>query len=320
MDNVVARENVEAPQAAEAVESSGSQSSPPFTHHVLQRTILLPELRVLFLPIPKAGCTSVLWLLAELAGIPAETFARSTLPEVSPALTVHDTSLWGEGRRLADYDGEERERVLTEDGWLRFTVVRHPGARLWSAWQSKLLLREPRFVADFGEEPWFPRMPETPADLVVDFRRFVAALPGGGAEDVHWAVQHDLARQLPLTHVGQVERLPETLALLQAQVSDERWPAETGRENRTQLPMPPDAYDGEAAAVLHERYRADFDRYGYEPEQAPSDGGDSDWEERVAPLLPALRETIDKHARIGQLHRLANRRTLRVQALEEKLE
>jgi hypothetical protein len=319
VDNLVAKEDVEAPQA-EAVEPSGSHSSPPFSHHVFERTIILPEQRVLFLPIPKAGCTTVLWLLAEVAGIPNETFARSALPEVSPALTVHDTSLWGEGRRLADYAGEELERVLTEDGWFRFTVVRHPGTRLWSAWQSKLLLREPRFVADFGEEPWFPRMAETPADLVVDFRRFVAALPGGTAEDVHWAVQHDLARQLPLTHVGRVEQLHETLALLQAQVSDERWPRETGRENRTKLPMPPDAYAGEAAAVLYERYRADFDQYGYEPERAPSDGGDSDWEERVAPLLPALRETIDKHARIGQLHRLADRRTRRVQALEERLE
>jgi hypothetical protein len=314
---VVVKETVEAPGAPGP---SGSQSSPPFSNHVLQRTVVLPELRVLFLPIPKAGCTSVLWLLAELAGIPAETFAQSALPEVSPALTVHDTSLWGEKNRLADYEGEERERVFTEEGWFRFSVVRHPGTRLWSAWQSKLLLREPRFVATFGEEPWFPRVPERPADLVEDFRRFVAALPGGAVEDVHWAVQHDLVGQLPLTHVGQVERMPETLALLRAHVSDELWPAETGRENRTRLPMPPDAFDDAAAAVLHERYRVDFQHFGYDPERPPSDNGDGDWKEHVAPLLPVLQETIDKHARIGQLHRLANRRTLRVQSLEEKLE
>jgi hypothetical protein len=99
---------------------------------------------------PKAGCTSLLWLLADLAGIPAETFAQSALPEVSPALTVHDMSLWGEGFRLSDYADAERERILTDDGWFRFTLVRHPAPRLWSAWQSKLLLREPRFVVAYS--------------------------------------------------------------------------------------------------------------------------------------------------------------------------
>ena len=42
-----------------------------FTDHILQRTVVLPELRVLFLPIPKAGCTSMLWLLAESGRHPA---------------------------------------------------------------------------------------------------------------------------------------------------------------------------------------------------------------------------------------------------------
>src|SRR5215218_10229204 len=72
----------------------GSPMEPPFTRHVLHRTVVLPELRALFVPVPKAGCTTVLWRLAALAGIEPETFQRSTLPEVSAALTVHDTSLW----------------------------------------------------------------------------------------------------------------------------------------------------------------------------------------------------------------------------------
>ena len=33
--------------------------------------------------------------------------------------------------------------ISPENGWFVFTVVRHPAARLFSAWQSKLLLREP---------------------------------------------------------------------------------------------------------------------------------------------------------------------------------
>jgi hypothetical protein len=269
---------------------------------------VLPELRVLYLPIPKAGWTTVLWLLSELAGISAETFEHSTLPGVSPALTVHDMSLWGPGRRLADYEGEERERVLTEDGWLRFSVVRDPAPRLWSAWQSKLLLREPRFLTEYGEAPWFPRVPRSPDDAVEDFRRFVAAVAAGEAVDVHWGVQHDLVTRLPLGHVGRLESLDDTLALLKAHVPEELWPTETRHENRTPLPLPRASFDAATAEGLNRHFAADFDEYGYEPVQ-PSAGKDdlAEWRERVAPLVPLVQETIDRHTRIGQLHRMARR-------------
>jgi hypothetical protein len=311
---------MEASKASGVEELEPPFASPPFERHVQQRTVVLPRLRVLFVPIPKAGCTTVLWLLARLARISAEAFARSGTSEVSPALTVHDTNVWT-GHRLADCEGEERERALTEEGWLRFAVVRDPGTRLWSAWQSKLLLREPRFLETFGDEPWFPRLPERPEDLVEDFRRFVAALPGGGVEDVHWAVQHQLAEQVPLTHVGRVERLADTLDLLQAQVGEANWPAEGPPENRSHLPMPPSAYDDAAAEVLRTRYAADFNHYGYEPSlPSAADAATEDWERRVAFLLPLLRDTIERHARIGQLHEVVERRGRRVQAVEEKLE
>lgn len=303
-------------------DDSPAVASAPFARHVLERTVVLPELRVLFLPVPKAGCTTVLWLLAELAGLAPERFAGSARPEVTPALTVHDMSRWPRGHRLADHVGEQRERVLTEDGWLRFTLVRDPAARLWSGWQSKLLLREPRFVEAFAAQPWFPRVPEHPADLVEDFRRFVAALPGGGADDVHWAVQSQLVGRLALTHVGRVERLADTLALLRAHVGVDRWPARpAAAENRSPVAPAPGAYDDAAAAVLRARYRDDFDAYGYDDALPAGDGAArAAWEADVAVLLPALRATIDEHARLGQLHELAQHRLRRVRALEQRLD
>ena len=292
------------------VPEPGDPSQPDFrfAQHIELRTVVLPELRVLYLPIPKAGWTTILWLLADLAGIPAETFDHSTLPGVSPALTVHDMGLWGPGRRLADYQGEERERVLTEDGWLRFTVVRNPAPRVWSAWQSKLLLREPRFVSEYGDEPWFPRIPREPADPVEDFRRFVAAVAAGEAVDVHWAVQHDLVARLPIEHVGRLESLDDTLAVLRAHVPDELWPARTRHDNRTPLPLPRAAFDAATAEGLNRHYADDFAEYGYDPVEPSADGqAVAEWRERATPILPHVQETIDRHVRIGQLHRMARR-------------
>ena len=289
----------------------------PFARHVLERTVVLPRQRVLFLPTPKAACTNLLWRLAGLAGLLPDRFDRSPLPEVSPALTVHDMNLWPDELRLIRYEAAERERLLAEDGWLRFSLVRDPAPRLWSGWQSKLLLREPRFADDFGDAPWFPRVPWAAREIVDDFRAFVAALGGGEGDDVHWAVQHDLIDQLPLTHVGRVERIEETLALLEAHVGGEL-PA--GRhENRSPLPLAPGLYDEPSAAILRERHRRDYAAFGYEP---PS--GDAEpmaaWEAEVEPLLPLLRAAIDEHARLGQLHRIAQQRRGRVQSAEQRLE
>ncbi len=306
-------ERLEAPDASALV----AEPEEPFPNHIEQRTIVLAEQRVLYLPVPKAGWTTIGWILAEVAGLPSDLFEHSILPGVSTSLTIHDMNLWGPGYRLADYEGEERERILTEEGWFRFSVVRNPSPRLWSGWQSKLLLREPRFFEMFWEEPWFPRIPEQPEDMVEDFRRFASAVAAGDAVDVHWAIQSELLDRLPIEHVGRLEKLDETLALLREHVGGANWPTEQRQENRTPVPLPPAAYDEEAAAALNGHYAEDFERYGYEPVTPAADAaGMKTWSERVAPLLPIIKDTIDKHARIGQLHQVARR----VQFLEERLE
>src|SRR6266545_3760555 len=208
-------DSVEAPDTAKpAAPSSPNDSSEhgtrrepepsmglPFSRHVDQRTVVLPELRVLFLPVPKAGCTTIRWLLADLAGLPLERFAQSTLPEVSPALTVHDMSLWGDEQRLAHYEDEGRTRVLGED----------------------------------------------------------------------------------------------------------RWPGELRHENRSALPVPTHlAYDDATVAILHQRYADDFEQFGYDPVSAsPDSAALSDWEQRITPVLPLLRDAIERNARVGQLHQAA---------------
>lgn len=67
--------------------------------------------------------------------------------------------------------------------------------RVWSAWVSKILLRDPRFVRRYGAEPWFPEPPRIPEDIIRSFRAFVAALPdrAAGWHDPHWMSQVELA-------------------------------------------------------------------------------------------------------------------------------
>ena len=300
-----------------APETPGAAAS--YSPHTLQRTVVLPELRVLFLPVPKAACTTLLWLLADLAGLSAQQFADSSSAEVSPALTVHDTNLWPSDYRFASYSEQDREQLLSEPGWLRFSLVRNPATRLWSAWLSKLLLREPRFVDQYGAEPWFPRVPENGEEIVADFRRFVRAVGEQRASDVHWAVQADLVEQLPLNHVGRVEQIADTLALLRRHVGSERWPRERRDHNRSRIGLPEHAYDPAAAAALRRHFELDFTAFGYDdalpgPGFVPREA----WLEQVEGQLEAMRATVEERARLGELHRLASRSQRRLEDAERR--
>ena len=68
--------DAEVTSQAATVDETGAN----FARHVELRTVVLDELKVVFLPVPKGGCTSMLWLLSKLAGIPPETFLHSILP------------------------------------------------------------------------------------------------------------------------------------------------------------------------------------------------------------------------------------------------
>lgn len=296
--------------------------------HVVRRMIVLPEHRVLFLPTPKAACTTILWQLARLGGQPLERFADSGLSEVSTALTVHDMSRWEPQFKFSKCTPEKRAEILDDDRWFRFTVVRNPASRVWSAWQSKLLMREPRFVAEWGDRPWFPRLPESPRRVIEDFRAFVLALADPEVDDAHWTLQCDLLGDLPFSHIGRTERLSETIAALEAHLAtlDVEATLEPGRDNRTPLRLPGSAYDDAAAQVLNARYAPDFEAYDYPPVQ-PATVADTAWEESAAPVLPLLRELIDRNARVGQLSAVARERGIarrqaasRLNRLEQRIQ
>ena len=153
-------------------------------NHVEHRTVVLNETKLLYVPVPKTGWTSMLWLLADLAGIPREAFDVSTKPEVSTTMAVHDEQVWFRHRRLLrSLSDHDRHEALHAPGWLRFTIVRDPARRLWSAWQSKLLLREPVYYGFHHERDWYPQRPTDPGQVLSDFRAFVAGLAAGFETD-----------------------------------------------------------------------------------------------------------------------------------------
>ena len=285
----------------------------PSTSHVLQRAIVVERVRLFFTPVPKAGCTSLLWSLAELARLQEKQFAESTGREVTRALVIHDLSRWPDPFRFGKREPEDREQIQQASDWLRFTVVRHPFRRLWSAWQSKILLAEPQFIARYSAEPWFPGPARSAADVLKAFRQFMDALradPDLVRADVHWAPQVDVIEHPSVTynHIGHVEKLGETLDRIREHLRT--FPAadftEPARANVSSLPYADELFTEEDARFLAEMYADDLREFGYEPPPRDSLSGipPGSWSAAVEAVMPALEELRLRHERVADLQLL----------------
>lgn len=271
----------------------------------LTRAVVLDRWRVVYVVTPKAMCTSLLWAMAELRGEPLDpTTSRSA--EATRALTVHDPGYWS-GAFLHERDEGEAASITGDDGWFRFALTRHPVDRLWSAWQSKLLLREPAYVARFGDRPWFPRPAATLDTVAEDFERFVDALaadPELRRADQHWAAQTELLQPatFPYTELGQVERSDVTMRRLETYLRDHGWSGSLrpGRHNAGLLPRPAAVRDPALLRRIEELYAADLDAFGYPPASL----GRRPAAAATAVAVRGLAELTERHERIGDLYRL----------------
>jgi len=139
-------------------------------------TYVLPQYRTAYVAVSKAACTSLKWLVADLMGEDPAAFRRASGRSVTRDMAIHQRRLWQRTPTLHGLSDEQLAEVDPDRGWFVFTVVRHPAARLFSAWQSKILLREPRWVEKVGDARWWPRIPQRTEDVVEDFRRFARAI------------------------------------------------------------------------------------------------------------------------------------------------
>ena len=266
--------------------------------------------RTLFVVTPKAACTSVLWAFARLQEEPLTGLTTSLAPETTRALLVHDPQLWQRTQFLHRLSERERQSVLGDDGWFRFALTRHPVDRLWSAWQSKLLLREPAYLAHYGSRSWFPRPPASLEAIVEDFAHFVSALtsePGLLDADAHWRPQTRLLApgSFPYTHLGRVESLDATLDLLRRHLTEQGRgePLRLERRNAGLLACSASVRDPGLVAAVEELYREDLEAFGYEPSRLEGRGAGARAAADVA--VHAMAALVERHDRIGDLQRVA---------------
>lgn len=275
-------------------------------------TYALPAWKVVYISNPKAACTSIKWLLAELLGLDDNTFLRTLELETTRATTIHrNRGGWAPGApTLPDLSDAELAEITPANGWFLFTVTRNPASRLWSAWQSKLLLREPEFSRRVAEEPWFPRVPRTSEDVFEDWHRFIQHVKDGMhpqlVDDAHFQPQTKLLG-IPGTPYDRVYDTGEIGLLLKdlaEHLSRAGWDQPLVLRGSNETPLPPlrALFSDDVLAVIHDHYRADYELLPYEPGvPAKAKSGRSYSDDLVA----TVGLIVQRHERIADLCRLS---------------
>jgi hypothetical protein len=226
--------------------------------------------KLLYIATPKVACTSLKWWFAELEGYSEAIARRTDSGESDPDLIIHD-SFHKVAPAVAGLPPEALAEPLASDRYFRFAVVRNPYRRIFSAWQSKILLREGLQAEPYLEFEFFQMPVQNRTDLAPAFEGFLEHLAAHEApefHDLHWTPQADLLQPglIPYTSLSKIEDTKElTLELARHLGPDVPDPFAGQRKNESLIPYSPEFITARAAELLQELYAKDFQTFGYDP-------------------------------------------------------
>jgi hypothetical protein len=271
---------------------------------LIYNSYLSEKYKLLYISTPKVACTSLKWWFADLEGY-AEILSKVTdSRESGPDMVVHD-SFRHVAPGVAGLGPDQLAKPLVSDEYFRFAVVRNPYKRIFSAWQSKLLLREPIQSKAYAKCDFFHLPLKTKGDIALAFEGFLEHLSLNEAPnyiDYHWTPQVNLLRPDLITY-NNISQIEDTQALSQIlgkylgpNIPD---PFTSHRVNESLIPYLPFFITKRSAELIRALYVEDFQTFGYDhlPPQAKAEISNSELE--VA--IQAIGLIRGRHQRLGEM-------------------
>jgi len=195
-------------------------AKPVTRDHLRHHSFVFPDHRLLYVETPKAACTSMKVALLVLTGATIEDLGFGSPPRLFPEAIVHDRRAYP-ARSLADLLDDELVETLIAPGWMRFSLVRDPFTRTFSAWESKILLGDAGMLDRFQPLGSGDRFDEDDLDIRATFCGFVEDLAerrDSYFDDLHFRPQVRIlgVGAVPYTDIAQLGQLERFLPKLES--------------------------------------------------------------------------------------------------------
>lgn len=259
--------------------------------------------KLFYVATPKVACTSLKWWFSELEGVAAAVRGLKVSNESDPELVVHD-SLWHVAPQVFVTSQERLEQIKAE-GYFSFAVVRNPYKRIFSAWQSKVLLCEPLQMERYKGQAFVDCDISSMSDVTVSFEQFLEFLHTHEApdyQDSHWTPQCDLLRPdlFPYTAVSKIEDTKKLNAALNKHLGDAYInPFTTARANESVIPYLPEFISSRSKEIIDLLYARDFELFDYPRELPPAKETFS--QQQLSSVSKAIELLRGRHQRIAEM-------------------
>ncbi len=266
--------------------------------------LLSEKHKLLYIATPKVACTSLKWWFAELEGFSDAIRQSNVSAESDPDLIIHDT-FFKIAPAVAGLPPEALFEPITSTEYFRFAVVRNPYKRIFSAWQSKLLLREPLQIGPYVNCDFYHHKIGNSTDIAKAFEGFLEHLAKNETPnylDVHWTPQVDLLRPdlINYSKLVKIENANELSTALSKWLGAESIdPFATRSANESLIPYLPELITQRSIELMHLLFAKDFEAFGYS-EQLPEAKEEFSVEQfKIA--IKAIDIIRGRHQRLGEI-------------------
>ncbi len=167
---------------------------------------------------------------------------------------------------LEDLEDDDATYCLNSDEIFRFTFVRNPYSRIWSAYKSKIQSSDPQFedVREIIRNKFKEYYRKDKDIKFIDFCRFVCSQEDS-YRDAHWKLQTNIiySEHIDYTYIGRLEYFAHDFSFVLKKLNA---PAtimvETANKvNQTESVLSP--FNFELANLVYDAYKKDFEYFGY---------------------------------------------------------
>lgn len=259
--------------------------------------------KLFYIATPKVACTSLKWWFAALEGHSLVLRGIIDSAETDPDLVIHDT-FHKVAPNVTGLMPEALSEALTSDSYFRFAVVRNPYHRIFSAWQSKLLLQEPLQTRPYLQCEFFHRPIECADDIATAFEDFLVHLAINEAPsywDVHWTPQVILLRPdlINYSQLVKIENAKELSQALTARLGEHiPNPFANRRTNESLIPYLPEFVTERSTELIRSLYAEDFDTFGYSNQ--PPEAKETFTADQFNLAFKAIALIRGRHQRLGE--------------------